>query len=83
MAKLRIALMLPGEASLGAFEAGAMSALLVGISAHNKQAGSEEIVVDVISGASSGALTAVIAARMLLSGQDPVAPLRRAWVQEP
>jgi predicted acylesterase/phospholipase RssA len=81
--QLRIALMLPGEASLGAFEAGAMSALVIGVQAVNATASRDRVVVDVLSGASSGALTAVLAARMLLSGQDPVAPLRRAWVQEP
>ena len=75
--------MLPGEASLGAFEAGAMSALVIGVQAVNAEASRDRVVVDVLSGASSGALTAVLAARMLLSGQDPVAPLRRAWVQEP
>jgi predicted acylesterase/phospholipase RssA len=81
--QLRIALMLPGEASLGAFEAGAMSALVIGAQALNKKENGDRVVIDVISGASSGALTAVLAARTLLSGQDPVPPLRRAWVQEP
>jgi predicted acylesterase/phospholipase RssA len=81
--QLRIALMLPGEASLGAFEAGAMSALVIGAQALNDKANGDRVVIDVISGASSGALTAVLAARTLLSGQDPVPPLRRAWVQEP
>jgi predicted acylesterase/phospholipase RssA len=75
--------MLPGEASLGAFEAGAMSALVVGVQAVNAKASEDRVVVDVLSGSSSGALTSVLAARMLLSGQDPVPPLRRAWVQEP
>src|SRR4051812_29621853 len=82
MSQLRIALMLPGEASLGAYEAGAVSALLTGVQALNAET-RRAVVVDVISGSSSGALTAVLAARALLSGDDPVAGLHRAWVREP
>ena len=88
MPQLRIALTLPGEASLGTFEAGAVCALLIGVQRiHQLDAirgdGSESVRVDVMSGSSSGSLTAVLATRALLAGQDPVAPLRRAWVSEP
>src|SRR5690242_6213347 len=80
--QLRIALSLPGEASLGSFQAGAVSALLVALREVNHRAAGA-VRLDVITGASSGALTAVLAARALLGGQDPIAPLRRAWVSEP
>ena len=82
MPPLRIAITLPGEASLGTFEAGAMAALVVGLQAINEGEG-ESPVIDVLTGASSGALTAVLAARVLLAGEDPVRSLRRAWVSEP
>lgn len=82
MPQLRIALSLPGEASLGAFQAGAVCALLVGLGRVNEEDG-QAARIDVITGASSGSLTAVLAARALLAGQDPVASLRRAWVTEP
>jgi predicted acylesterase/phospholipase RssA len=77
---LRIAITLPGEASLGTFEAGAMAALCVGLQAIDEPG---RPVIDVLTGASSGALTAVLAARVLLAGEDPVRTLRRAWVSEP
>ncbi len=82
MANTSIALTLPGEASLGAFEAGAASALLVALQHINEQA-PDEVVVNIITGASSGALTAVLATAALLTGADPVAPLHQAWVSEP
>ena len=82
MPQLRIALSLPGEASLGAFQAGAVCALLVGLGRVNEADG-QAARIDVITGASSGSLTAVLGARALLAGQDPVASLRRAWVTEP
>jgi predicted acylesterase/phospholipase RssA len=80
--ELRIALSLPGEASLGAFQAGAVSALVIAV---QRMAAMQPglVSVDVIGGASSGALTAVLAAWSLLGGRDPVEPLRRAWVTEP
>jgi predicted acylesterase/phospholipase RssA len=82
VAKLSIALTLPGEASLGTFEAGALSALLVGLQRINKSE-PDAVAVDVMAGASSGSLTAVLAAAALLSGADPIGPLRQAWVSEP
>jgi predicted acylesterase/phospholipase RssA len=89
MSQLRIAMTLPGEASLGAFQAGAVSALIVAVQALNKarrdggEPGRDEVRLDTMTGASSGSLTAVLGAHALLTGQDPVAPLRRAWVVEP
>ncbi len=82
MAQLSIALTLPGEAALGTFEAGAVSALLVAVQKIN-QDDQAVVDVDIMTGASSGSLTAVVAAAALLTGTDPVEPLRRAWVSEP
>ncbi len=82
MAQLRIALTLPGEASLGTFEAGAVSALVLAVLGMNEET-DDAVRIDIVTGASSGALTAVLAARALVAGQDPIAPLRRAWVTEP
>jgi predicted acylesterase/phospholipase RssA len=81
--QLRIGVMLPGEASVGAFEAGGLGALLTGVQAVNRAAGGTRVAIDAISGASSGALAAVLAARILVTGRDPVDPLHRAWVREP
>ena len=82
MSQLRIALTLPGEASLGAFQAGAASALVVGVQGLGASA-PERVRVDVMTGTSSGSLTAVLAAHALLTGRDPVDALWRAWVTEP
>lgn len=41
------------------------------------------VVIDSITGASAGALTALLAARVLLAGDDAVPAFRRAWVIEP
>lgn len=82
MTQLRIAVTLPGEASLGAFQAGAMSALVVALQAANQRE-RDAVRLDAMTATSSGSLTSVLAAHALLTGQDPVAPLRRAWVTEP
>jgi predicted acylesterase/phospholipase RssA len=82
MTQLRIAMTLPGEASLGAFQAGAISALIVALQ-EIKKVGEHDVRLDAITAASSGSLTAVLGAHALLTGQDPVPPLRRAWVVEP
>ena len=82
VAKLNIGLTLPGQASLGAFEAGAVSALLVALQQIN-EIDKDAVAVDAITGASSGSLTAMLATGVLLTGSDPVAALRTAWVSEP
>jgi predicted acylesterase/phospholipase RssA len=80
--ELRLALTLPGGISLGTFEAGAVCALIGAIQHINARDG-DRIRIDVIAGASAGALTSVLAARALLAGEDPVPSFRRAWVSEP
>src|SRR5688500_5360662 len=70
MSQLRIALTLPGEVSLGAFQAGAMSALVVALGRINRD-GRDDVRLDVMTGTSSGSLTAVLAAHALLNGRDP------------
>ena len=82
VAKLNIGLTLPGQASLGAYEAGAVSALLVALQQINVS-DKDVVTVDAITGSSSGSLTAVLAAGILLTGSDPVEVLRTAWVSEP
>ncbi len=81
-ATLRLALSLPGGVAPGTFEAGAVCGLLAWmqeVNAHTDDA----VVVDVITGASAGALTGLLAARVLLAGDDPVAVFRQAWVMAP
>jgi predicted acylesterase/phospholipase RssA len=82
VAKFSIAMTLPGEASLGTFEAGAVSALIVALQRINEHS-PDEVAVEIMTGASSGSLTAVLATAALLTGADAVAPLHQAWVSEP
>jgi hypothetical protein len=77
MAKLRVALTLPGAVSLGAYEGGALAALLVAVQA----LGEDVVVVDSIASASAGSISALLAARALLRGADPIALLTRTWVE--
>ena len=80
--QLRLALTLPGGISLGTFEAGAVAALVRAAQDINGR-DPDRVVIDVMAGASAGALTSVLAARALLAGEDPLPSLRRAWVTEP
>lgn len=76
---LRLSLTLPGGASLGAYQAGAVAALLVAVQELRRRGGA--VVVDALGGASSGSLVALFAAQCLLEGLDPDAVLHRAWVE--
>jgi predicted acylesterase/phospholipase RssA len=74
-ANLYLTLTLPGAVSLGAYEGGALAALLVAV--QNLQGA---IVIDSIASASAGSVTALVAARALTRGADPVELMRQAWV---
>ncbi len=82
MPPLRIALTLPGGVTPGAFEAGAVCALVTWIQEVGKRQ-PDAVIVDTIAGASAGALTSLLAARVLLAGDDPLPVFQRAWVAEP
>jgi predicted acylesterase/phospholipase RssA len=78
---IQLALTLPGGVALGAFEAGALAALVVAVG--DLCEGDEpQVCVDLIGASSAGALTSVLVVRALLEGLDPVDLLRRAWVEE-
>lgn len=81
MADLRVSLTLSGGASLGAFQAGAVAALLVGFS-HARLEEDSDVRVDAIGGASAGSLVGLLAAFSLLEGADGPELLSRAWVEE-
>jgi hypothetical protein len=84
-AEIRLALTLPGAVSLGAFEAGAVAALGVGLGAlaeTRDHPGAPTVRLDVIGAASAGALTGLLLARSLLEGGDPVAPQEQSWVRD-
>ena len=76
MARLRLALTLPGAVSLGAYEGGALTALLLAAQHLDGQ-----LVIDAVASASSGSITALLAARSLLRGADPVEIMTAAWVE--
>lgn len=77
MAKLRISLTIPGAVALGAYEGGALAALVNAI----KALGEDDIVVDTISAASAGSITGLLSAFSLLRGADALEAMTKAWVE--
>jgi predicted acylesterase/phospholipase RssA len=80
MADLRLCLSLSGGASLGAYQAGASAALLVGLDHLRNEAGLD-VRVDAVGGASAGAIVGLMAAFAVLEGIDGRDIMRRAWVE--
>ena len=85
----RLAITISGAVSLGSYEAGVLYELLTALAEHNNTAattGADPIFVDVVTGASAGAMTATIAAQML-AGNGTQAwsvfdnPFYNAWVK--
>ncbi len=78
MPRLRLSLTIPGELSLGAYEGGALAALIV----LAKELGEDVLVIDSIAAGSPGSITGLLAARSLLEGVDPLRLLASAWVED-
>jgi predicted acylesterase/phospholipase RssA len=78
--RLRIALTISGAVALGAYEGGALAALLCAIR-ELSQGDDPAVRIDAIGGASAGSITGLLAARCLLEGIDPVYVMREAWVE--
>jgi predicted acylesterase/phospholipase RssA len=76
MARLRLSLTIPGAVSLGAYEGGALAALIIAI----KALPADTVVVDTIGAASAGSITGLLTARGLLRRVDPLTLLSDAWV---
>lgn len=70
---------LPGAASLGAYQAGAAAAVVAGRNALRTRG--HDVELPAWGGASAGATVALLAAHCLAQGLDPVAVLRTAWVE--
>jgi predicted acylesterase/phospholipase RssA len=77
MSRLRLSLTIPGAVSLGAYEGGALAALIVAA----KTLGEDVLLIDSIASASAGSITALLTARSLLRSVDPVELLSAAWVE--
>jgi predicted acylesterase/phospholipase RssA len=77
---LRVSLTLPGSASLGAFQAGAVSALSVMVRALGEQG--RPVAIDAVGGASAGSIVGLVAVHGMLTGRDVPSLLRDAWVDE-
>jgi predicted acylesterase/phospholipase RssA len=79
--ELRIALTISGAISLGAYEGGALAALLVAVQELCREP-APPIRIDAIAGASAGSITALLAGRALLEGYDPVHVMMESWVRQ-
>jgi predicted acylesterase/phospholipase RssA len=78
--QLRLSVALSGGASLGAYEAGALAAIIVGVQRLQRER-PDWMVIDGLGGASAGSLVALMGAHVLLEGYDPVDFLHQAWVE--
>jgi predicted acylesterase/phospholipase RssA len=76
----KLALTLSGAASLGAFEAGVLTELLYALDFWHGHGG-PHYQIDVLTGASAGAMTSALVARALYNYPDR-ANLYRAWVED-
>ncbi|MGZ8578513.1 MAG: patatin-like phospholipase family protein [Actinomycetota bacterium] len=78
---MRIGLTISGAVSLGAYEGGALAALV--LAAQELGTGAEPALrIDAIGGASAGSITAMLTARCLLDGLDPIHVMSEAWVRQ-
>jgi predicted acylesterase/phospholipase RssA len=78
--QLRLSVVLSGGASLGAYEAGALAAVLVAVRWLQRES-VDRVVLDAVGGASAGALVGLFGAHALLEGFDPEDFLYQAWVE--
>jgi hypothetical protein len=86
----RLAIVISGAVSLGAYEAGVLYEVLRGLENHNSnpETGPEErIIVDVLSGASAGGMTAAITSQTLLFNAGALTkpydnPFYNPWVRD-
>lgn len=86
----KLAIAISGAVSLGSFESGVMYEMIEAIAQHNQHPETTEeqkIIIDVITGASAGAMTAAILAQKLLFEADRLRnpnqnDIYRAWVEE-
>src|SRR5687768_16290660 len=79
----RLALILSGAASLGSFEAGVLTELLWTLEHHWRHADeSRRWTLDIITGASAGAMTAALVARAVMADHRTSRALHSAWVEE-
>lgn len=86
----KLAIAISGAVSLGSFESGVMYEIIEAIAQHNLHPDTTEdqkIIIDVITGASAGAMTAAIVAQKLLFEADKLRKpyqndIYRAWVED-
>lgn len=86
----RVAVVISGAVSLGSYEAGVTYELLEAIARHNEDPATlpeDRLIIDVITGASAGGITATILAKCLLCHGKILRkpydnPLYKAWVEE-
>ena len=85
----KLAITVAGAVSLGSYEAGVLYELLDAIGQHDRNAATSDddrIVIDVLTGASAGGMTAIILAQKLLYSADEFRgpydnPLYNTWVK--
>jgi len=79
MPKNKVSLIMTGAVSLGSFEAGAITELLYALDHFTKNG--REYELDVITGASAGAMTAGLVANIVMNDFTRLSNLYKAWVE--
>jgi predicted acylesterase/phospholipase RssA len=67
----RLTMILSGAISLGAYEAGVVSQIAYALAKWNEGESQPRMIIDVIAGASAGAMTGAMLARHIMTGSDP------------
>ena len=86
MTSTRLVLIMGGGVSLGTYIAGALTEIFWALRYVNgdrsPRGERKDVQVEVLAGASAGALSAAIFARALTADSSAIAHLQRAWVEE-
>lgn len=79
--QVRLSLTISGAVALGAYEGGALAALIHAI---RPLLGGDDapLRLDAVGGASAGSITGLLTARTVLEGLDPVQVMQTAWVED-
>jgi predicted acylesterase/phospholipase RssA len=81
MAERKIALIIAGGVSLGAYEGGVLTEILYQLDRYNRRDEGNSYVIDVITGGSAGSITGALTARIMMHGYTELrAILHDFWV---
>lgn len=78
----KIAIIIAGGVSSGAYEAGVLSELLYLLESYNRKSSDVQYLIDVITGGTAGSINGALTARAILHGCEKRSALYRLWVDD-